>query len=138
MELADLYPTDHINWILHIISLALLNPCRSPSHSQNYLITSGKVQVPWDAEEFSLRAKATVEKHGWASPSNESLLTFFPKVEFGHIVEPAIIIDRHGRIIMWYLPNIMSHVVVGVTLMLLWQSFPKSTASPFSTMQHSS
>jgi hypothetical protein len=99
------------------------------------LITSGKVQVEWDAEEFSLRAKATVEKNGWISPSNESLINFFPDVCFGHIAEPAIIIDRHGRIIVWYLPHIVSQVVVGDQSMLVWQSFPKSTSSPFSTMR---
>jgi hypothetical protein len=29
-------------------------------------------------------------------------------IDLGHISEPAVITDQHGRVILWYLPNLMT------------------------------
>ena len=37
-----------------------------------------------------------------------ALLKFFPQTDPKHISDPAVIIDRHGVIMVWYLPGIIS------------------------------
>jgi hypothetical protein len=63
------------------------------------------VQVQWDAEEFMWSAKDTVEQEGEVSAANASLPKFFPDANLGTISSPAIIIDKHGRILLYYLPG---------------------------------
>jgi hypothetical protein len=73
-----------------------------------------EVRVDWDADSFAERAKATVNKTGTESLSDTSLSQFFNMPTLPDQTEPAIVIDRHGKIIVWYLPDILEDRVVGI------------------------
>jgi hypothetical protein len=55
------------------------------------------------------RFAARVKNRGDISESeNEELAKFFPRTNFGEINIPAIILDKHSRILAWHLPDILS------------------------------
>jgi len=45
---------------------------------------------------------------GVPSTQHEKLRKYFPTTVLGRISEPAMIVDNHGKILVWYLPNILS------------------------------
>jgi hypothetical protein len=49
--------------------------------------------LPWDAAEFAATSHRTLKK--------------FLLPSFGLIAEPAIVVDSHGRIVLWYLPGLL-------------------------------
>jgi hypothetical protein len=56
----------------------------------------------WDYDRF---AEASDTKR--ANPS------FFEKVDMGEVTKPATVVDKHGKILIWYLPGLLlSHRVV--------------------------
>jgi hypothetical protein len=57
------------------------------------------VYIPWDAEQyFSEQIK------GKKDPSRVK----FPNPHFGAFSEPLTVVDSRGRIILWYLPGLLS------------------------------
>lgn len=42
------------------------------------------------------------------NPSNDNLAKFFPPTTLGVIEYPSTVVDEHGRIILWYLPDILA------------------------------
>ena len=77
------------------------------------------MSLPWDADRFAERAKNTIEKDDYISPSNISLFKYFEIVELGSFAEPTVIVDCHGRILMWYLPGVIEKIVSMVHLLYL-------------------
>ncbi|KAG1764090.1 hypothetical protein EV702DRAFT_1051462 [Suillus placidus] len=73
------------------------------------------------------------------NPSNgmqqrQKLAKYFTTPSFGHITEPTTLVDKHGRILTWYLPEILMAdrvecVNESIKLLrpVLDQSFPKAT-----------
>jgi hypothetical protein len=53
------------------------------------------------------------------SIEDDRLKKYFNNPQFGEFDEPATVLDRHGRIILWYLPLIFSlyRVVMLFTLL---------------------
>ncbi|KAI6096116.1 hypothetical protein EDD17DRAFT_1767742 [Pisolithus thermaeus] len=64
-----------------VIAFAILNP---------YV-------TEWDIDRFA-ESKRNVEDK----------TKYFPYPQWGHISDPATILDVHGRVVVWYLPGIMS------------------------------
>jgi hypothetical protein len=57
------------------------------------------VRIPWDVEEYYLkRIKAGGDK-GHVK---------FPNPQFGTFSDPLTVVDTKGRIILWYLPGLLS------------------------------
>jgi hypothetical protein len=72
------------------------------------------VEVNIDGNRLGESVKMTLEDFDETSKSNEALANFFPTIRLGTLREPAIIIDIHGQILIWYLPGIMMHRLVCV------------------------
>ena len=50
----------------------------------------------------------TVEQTGMTSVSNETLMKYFQTPDLGDLVDPAVVIDAHDRILLWHLPGILN------------------------------
>ncbi|KAI6021332.1 hypothetical protein BKA83DRAFT_4126227 [Pisolithus microcarpus] len=50
----------------------------------------------WDIDRFSKPMKNVTDK-----------TKYFPYHQWGHISDPATVLDVHGRVLVWYLPGIM-------------------------------
>ncbi|KAG1747474.1 hypothetical protein EDB19DRAFT_1905614 [Suillus lakei] len=72
-----------------VIAYAVVNPLRADL----------------DADRFADSAKASHPSH--ADSQRHKLAKYFHCPSFGSISEPATFVDRHGRILAWYLPEIM-------------------------------
>ncbi|KAG2111108.1 hypothetical protein DEU56DRAFT_762241 [Suillus clintonianus] len=57
--------------------------------------------------QYHLLQKAR-QPSGVPSTQKEKLRKYFPMTVLGRISEPAMIVDNHGKILVWYLPNILS------------------------------
>lgn len=65
--------------------------------------------VPWDVTSRATRVKRTrVRDDGLIAESDTALDKFFESCKFGLIDKPAVILDIHGVILAWYLPDIIS------------------------------
>jgi hypothetical protein len=63
----------------------------------------------WDVTRFADRVKNTrPHADGDGSGEDKRLAKFFTCPEFGDMYEPSTILDRHGRIMVWYLPDIFA------------------------------
>jgi hypothetical protein len=52
--------------------------------------------------------KTTVQREeGKVSRSDLDLMKYFKMPNLGLIVDPTTIVDCHGRVLVWYLPDIM-------------------------------
>ncbi|KAG2108756.1 uncharacterized protein F5147DRAFT_652738 [Suillus discolor] len=85
-----------------------------------------------DVDRFADSAKASHPSH--ADSQRHKLAKYFHCPSFGSISEPATFVDRHGRILAWYLPEIMvpdrmDRVNQSIKLLrpALDQSLPKPT-----------
>jgi len=65
----------------------------------------GLVTIPFDAENFADRVKARVDV---PDTEDDELEKFFPQVTLGVLTYPALILDHWGRIMSWFLPDIIS------------------------------
>jgi hypothetical protein len=124
--LKSLSADDHQQRILITIVVALLNPSDHFSCILStfftYQISFVPVRIKWDADRYAESIKQNIELHGETSASNASLEKFFPNPELGIIREPAVILDRHGRILIWVLPRILSGRLVCVVFS--WLAIP--------------
>lgn len=65
--------------------------------------------VKWDAERYGESCKISPPKPtGMPTGEPERLQKYYAKAKLGNISAPATIVDRHGRIMTIYLPNILS------------------------------
>jgi hypothetical protein len=75
-----------------------------------------KVMVPLDANRLATRVKNIKDD---SDADNEKLLKFFEKIRIGHVNEPATVVDIHGSILVWYLPDILTQTRVASPLLLM-------------------
>ncbi|KAG0694117.1 hypothetical protein DFH29DRAFT_880933, partial [Suillus ampliporus] len=67
------------------------------------------INVDWDVDRYADRVKLSPpNRDGSATSEPERLKKYFSEAVLGKISTPATIVDRHGRILMVYLPNILS------------------------------
>ena len=57
------------------------------------------VYIPWDVEEYYI-------KHVKGRKDKERLK--FPNPDFGAFSKPLTVVDSKGRIVLWYLPRLLS------------------------------
>jgi hypothetical protein len=78
------------------------------------------VNVDWDVDRYADRVKLSPpNRDGSATSEPERLKKYFSEAVLGKISTPATIVDRHGRILMVYLPNILSPA----RLVCFWMGF---------------
>ncbi|KAG1807566.1 hypothetical protein EV424DRAFT_1543856 [Suillus variegatus] len=86
-------------------------------------------QVDWDVERFADRVKVS---HPFrANPEHRKKLAKYVAISsFGCISEPATFVDQYGKILAWYLPQILDLVNKGIVTLapVLDQPGPKSQA----------
>ena len=59
-----------------------------------------KVEIPWDVEEYYVRH---------VKGGRDKKRIKFPNPSFGKFSEPLTVVDSKGRIVLWYLPGLLSH-----------------------------
>lgn len=65
----------------------------------NHYLIFWTVQIPWDIEEYYWEHV----KFGRDEKRKK-----YPNPSFGKFSEPLTVVDRKGRIILWYLPGLIS------------------------------
>ncbi|KAI6017497.1 hypothetical protein EDC04DRAFT_2902585 [Pisolithus marmoratus] len=65
-----------------VISHAILNPWKDVTE--------------WDIDQFAEPTRNVIDK-----------IKYFPHPQWGHISDPATVLDVHGRVLVWYLPGII-------------------------------
>jgi hypothetical protein len=95
---------DEITRAALTIAFAMLNPRMFVISSLNESIDIHETgYVAWDVERY-----ADMAKNGVESKQHEKLRKYFPVSPLGKISEPTTIVDNHGKILVWYLPDIVS------------------------------
>ena len=66
------------------------------------------MQTEWDVTRFSEHAKLTKPTaNGEEAEADQKLNVFFKQPNFGELIEPTTILDRHGRVMVWALPGVL-------------------------------
>jgi hypothetical protein len=114
LKIGSLGEEHHESKIQMIVVLALLNPGESDLDIRKYCSEKKIfiVQIKFDVERFSDMAKVSTDFNWETSTSDESLKKYFEDTSVGHLEDPAILVDKFGRILLWYLPGILSHCLV--------------------------
>ena len=63
--------------------------------------------IDWDVDRFVDKAKVNNPAQG-GQAQRDMLARYFQEHLLGHILEPATIVDRNGKILAWHLPNILT------------------------------
>ena len=87
----------------------------STHHNSHFLyaILFPACQEFWNMTVYSKKVKATNLKASaspppsWPQKEKKELEECFKYLTLGHKDFPSIIVDRHGRIVLWYLPGIL-------------------------------
>jgi hypothetical protein len=99
--------------IVLTVSYAILNPGRS-SFSELVPISPfsfWSVRVSFDTERFADRIKNTRVNSPQQVADQLAHLSLFYTQENGRVHgEPMVVVDCHGRILLWYLPEVLSRV----------------------------
>ena len=108
--------------IAFVVALAVANPCKwyicNIMDDDCWFFVADKTE--WDVTRFAERVKNTrpcIDGDNFAEDAR--LAKFFVNPNFGDVDEPCTMLDRHGRIMVWYLPHIfVSGRVVSTTIIL--------------------
>ncbi|KAG2076590.1 hypothetical protein BDR04DRAFT_1114141 [Suillus decipiens] len=65
------------------------------------------VQANWDVDQFADCAKVSPNLLNDDGQQQHKLAKYFKAPLFSHITEPTTFIDKHGKILAWYLPDIL-------------------------------
>jgi len=66
------------------------------------------VYVAWDVDRYADMVKHShVQPNGVESTQHDKLQKYFSMTTLGKISEPATIVDCNGKIMVWYLPDIL-------------------------------
>lgn len=67
------------------------------------------VNIDWDVDRYADKVKLSPPNlDGTPSAEPERLKKFFPETILGRISVPTTVVDRHGKILVVYLPNILT------------------------------
>ncbi|KAG1893225.1 uncharacterized protein F5891DRAFT_1196677 [Suillus fuscotomentosus] len=94
------------------------------------------INIDWDVDRYADKVKLSPPNlDGLPSAETDRLKKFFPEVVLGKISVPTTVIDRHGKFLVVYLPNILTpsrlehvnHITVGLRDTLLKSLKNKNT-----------
>lgn len=89
---------EDVRKLVKLVCMAFLNPSGLPDLSLLF-VAYYLVNIPWDVEEYYLeciKGKKDPKRIG------------FPNPQFGIHSEPLTVVDSRGRIVLWYLPGLLS------------------------------
>lgn len=66
------------------------------------------VAVNWDVDRFASKVSAGIFADGRVHDELQRLRRYFQLPQLGYSDEPATITDMHGRILVWYLPDVLA------------------------------
>jgi hypothetical protein len=91
-----------------VVAYALVNPRKFAPHTSEFMTDGRQVYVRWDAERFADKANLTrfLEENA-VMKEMEKLGNYFQLGSLGFQSDPCTLVDIHGRILMWHLPEIM-------------------------------
>jgi hypothetical protein len=78
------------------------NAVQNPSESTNLcedILAYGAVYIPWDVQQYYSEC---------VQGGNKPASIKYPNPEFGTFCEPLTVVDSKGRIVLWYLPGLLS------------------------------
>jgi hypothetical protein len=81
-----------------LVCMAFLNPSKLADLSLLF-VAYFLVNIPWDAEEYYLEC---------IKGKKDRKRIRFPNPQFGMHSEPLTVVDSRGRIVLWYLPGLLS------------------------------
>ena len=64
--------------------------------------------VDWDVDQFASKVTSGIYSEKNLAKELERLGKYFKLPEFGRQTEPSTIVDQHGHILVWHLPDILS------------------------------
>jgi hypothetical protein len=73
--------------------------------------------LKWDADRYADFVKGT-NIAGTMSEKEKNAANYFERTTLGKIHTPTTILDLHGKILLWYLPGILSPRVVCIFFMI--------------------
>jgi len=88
----------NIRRLLKIVAEAYLNPCESVSFLFYNYFEHILVRIPWDVEDY-------YKKH--VKGGRDKKRIEFPNPHFGSHSKPLTLVDSQGRIVLWYLPDLL-------------------------------
>jgi hypothetical protein len=101
---------DEYKRVVLTVACAVTNPSKHALLVRNYLIvTSSIVVLPWDVERFvdKLRTMTVTSEEAFENEMTR-LAGYFQKQNLGERKDPCTLVDRHGRILLWHMPNILT------------------------------
>ncbi len=69
-------------------------------------ITLLLVMIPWDVDRYNDRL--TRAMNGRDKAAEDVIKNAFPPLSMPRVEDPAIVVEKHGRILAWILPDILS------------------------------
>jgi hypothetical protein len=85
--------------LLKLVCSAFLNPGGFQRQANNFILIQFEVRIPWDVLNFyNIHVKE----------GRKGSLDNFPNPNFGYFSEPLTVVDEKGRIVLWYLPGLLS------------------------------
>jgi hypothetical protein len=93
-----------------VLAYAAVNSCKCLFQFDHwgsvwtYLIS---VHADWDVHCFADSTKVSPKLLNSNSQQREKLAKYFKTPSFGHILELTMFVDKHRRILAWYLPEIL-------------------------------
>lgn len=105
--------TDYLQKALITIAYAIANPCKLSGLSYNFSANILLDEVGWDVVRFADRVKNTrPHPNGEPAIDDLNLQKFFVNPELGDLDEPSTVVDKFGRIMVWYLPGILHRSLI--------------------------
>jgi hypothetical protein len=84
-----------------LVCRALLNPGKKNGMQiESPSLTFFTVQIPWDVEDYYW-------EH--VKGGRDKKRKKYPNPQFGDFSAPLTVVDLKGRIVLWYLPGLLSH-----------------------------
>lgn len=102
-------PLLELKLVIYTVACAILNPSMvSICYIVKFLTIRNADQTKWNVTRYADHVKMTDPKDLAKQELEElRIQKFFKKANFGELSEPATILDRHGRIMAWALPNVL-------------------------------
>lgn len=102
------HAADHLQKALITIAYAIANSRKSSRLFSGSLLTQFySDKVDWDVTRFADQVKNTHPRSdGKPALEDLNLAKYFRNPKLGDLDEPGTIVDKFGRIMVWYLPGI--------------------------------
>ncbi|KAL4080429.1 hypothetical protein J3A83DRAFT_4366753 [Scleroderma citrinum] len=78
------------------------------------------IQSEWDFEQFEDKVSWSTSASTNPDQTTTKLAKYFQSLNLGCLDEPHTTLDKHGKVILWYLPNLISPSQVVIVIFSLF------------------